>query len=217
MLRPWVMKHGSIIRGVSFDPGNNLGRCAFEVDLHTTKITILDASTVDLNQVAEKFWEELIDEVGIKLARLIALKATVRDYCRFWCPTIGLHETAFSAHGRQFGGSIESFATLRENILAIKLGFLEAEMSVQPVAINPNSVKMAVPGVKSKDKEQIKIGLRGKANLDLSKANLDSLDEHGIDSIAIAYTFCHKIVFGEHNEQPKRSKRPRRNKNKSIG
>lgn len=187
------------------DPGINLGLSVLEVDRDTRNIKVLDARTSILNDIAKHYYEELLDNQGIIIARIIVIEDLIKKYGEYWCPDFIIHETAFSAHGRRFGGSIESFASLRENILGIRLAACKFDQSIPVVSVNPSTVKYCVVGAKSDDKDQIKKGLKTKSNIDLSEVDLDSLDQHAIDAIAIGYTFVQKQYFGVSENETKRA------------
>lgn len=206
-------------RIVSIDPGVNLGLACLEVDLDTRAITGLEAHTCYLNSIVDNYHEELAAVHGMQMARMVAIEQIINAYCDGWLPDFHVHETAYSAHGRgHHSGSIESYAILRENILAIRLGFMRTEPSMRVYNVNPSTVKYTVVGVKSSDKDAVKNALMQKDDLDVSKINLDLLDQHAIDAIAIGYTFVHKRLFEElSRECSTHSNSPRRNKNKPAG
>lgn len=152
---------------------------------------------------------------GTLLARTFTIGKYLGKYCEKHEPDYGCHETAFSAHGRRnFGNSVESFAKLRENILAIKLGMVQHDQEMPIVAINPQTVKYAVVGVQSSDKSQVTAAILAKEDLDIT-FDTQYLDEHGWDALAIGYTFIKKQILGTpKNEYSKCDKRSKRNKTK---
>lgn len=205
------------IRFVSIDPGVNLGISCLEVEVATKRTIVLDSHTLRLNDVANAHYAELVEAQGLPLARIIIIEDALKKYLAHWTPNYVIHETAFSAHGRRFGGSIESFASLRENILGIKLAACRYDNTLPIIPINPSTVKYVVAGEKSDDKEMIKKALIDKVDLDLSNVSLEFADQHELDSIAIGYTFVHKHIFGvSENERAKRSKNAKRHKTKTI-
>lgn len=205
------------LRIVCVDPGINLGVSCLEVDVTTKQITTLDTHTLSLNDIANAHYSEMVESQGLVVTRIVVIEDALKKYASFWLPDFIVHETAFSAHGRRFGGSIESFASLRENILGIKLAACRYDPTLPVIAVNPSTVKYCVVGEKSDDKNQMKLGLLSKTDLDLSSVNVDELDQHAIDSIGIGYTFIQKQIFGDsENERSKRSKNAKGNKNKST-
>lgn len=207
-----------ILKVVSVDPGNNLGIAFLEVNLDTCQVVARDATTVVLDKVINKYHPELVDTHDTLLARTFTVNQVVNRYCNAWEPDYIAHETAFSAHGRRgFGNSVESFASLRENILAIKLAAMQYDTGLIIVPINPSTVKYAVAGQKSDDKDQISKALKNLEDLELD-CDTRYLDQHGWDAIAIGYTFIKKQILGvPKDEHRKRNKRPKGNKNKATG
>ena len=204
-----------LLKIVSVDPGNNLGMACLEVDLSTGMITAIDAHTLVIDDVIKTYHEELLEMHGTLLARTFTIGKYLGKYCEKHEPDYGCHETAFSAHGRlKFGNSVESFAKLRESILAIKLAMMQHNPEMLIVAINPQTVKYAVVGVQSSDKSAVTKAILAKEDLNIT-FDTQYLDEHGWDALAIGYTFIKKQILGTpKNEHSKRDKRPKRNKTK---
>lgn len=198
---------------VGVDPGNNLGQACLKVDLLTGVIIVQDALTSDIDRLLEVHYPELVETHGKLLARTFMINDVLGKYCRAWEPDFLAHETAFSSHGRlRFGNAVESFACLRENILAIKLAAMHYDTSLKIMPVNPNTVKYAVPGAQSSDKSEIKKGLMSKEDV-VFNMDVTFLDQHAWDAIAIAYTFIKKSILGvPKREHIKRNKRPKRNK-----
>lgn len=198
-------------RVVGIDPGNNLGLSCLEVDYDTKEVKALQARTDDLSKYIEKYYQDVVDHHGKAVAKILVIEKVLGGYAEFWCPDFIVHETAFARVG-----GIDAFASLRECILSIKLAAYRYKRLVQVKAINPNTVKYCVVGEKSSDKSQVISGLKRLKNLDLSEIKLEDLDEHGVDAIAIAYTFIDRHIFGVPKlESPKRSKHVKRRKTRS--
>lgn len=204
-----------LLKIVSVDPGNNLGMACLEVDLSTGMITAIDAHTLVIDDVIKTYHEELLEMHGTLLARTFTIGKYLGKYCEKHEPDYGCHETAFSAHGRlKFGNSVESFAKLRENILAIKLAMMQHNPEMPIAAINPQTVKYAVVGVQSSDKSAVTKAILAKEDLNIT-FDTQYLDEHGWDALAIGYTFIKKQILGTpKNEHSKCDKRSKRNKTK---
>ena len=202
-----------LLKIVSVDPGNNLGMACLEVDLSTGMITAIDAHTLVIDDVIKAYHEELLEMHGTLLARVFTIGKYLGKYCEKHEPDYGCHETAFSAHGRRnFGNSVESFAKLRESILAIKLAMMQHNPEMLIAAINPQTVKYAVVGAQSSDKSAVTKAILAKEDLNIT-FDTQYLDEHGWDALAIGYTFIKKQILGTpKNEHSKRDKRPKRNK-----
>lgn len=198
---------------VAVDPGNNLGMACLEVDLDSKMIKAIDAHTLVLDDVLAYYHAEIVETHGNLLARTFAINKYLQKYCDKHEPDYGAHETAFSAHGRvRFGNSVESFAKLRENILAIKLAMMHHSSTMAIIPINPQTVKYAVVGAQSGDKSAVTKALLAKEDLTLDFDH-KYLDEHGWDAIAIGYTFIKKQILGvPKNEHSKCDQRTKGNK-----
>lgn len=207
-----------ILRIVSIDPGINLGLACLEFNVDTNTVTALDSHTVVIDNYIKYYLPEMLEQHGTLLARTYAVGKVVSKYCSGWIPDFLAHETAFSSHGRsKFGNSVESFANLRENILAIKLGAVSYDSALKIVPVNPQTVKYAVIGKQNNDKADIAQGLQSLTDLVLD-CETKFLDQHGWDAIAIGYTFVKKNILGDRkSEHSKRNKRPKRNKVKRVG
>lgn len=203
-----------LLNVVGIDPGNSLGTACLSVDTESGQVTAHDATTVKIDDVIKYYHGSMLEVQGVLLTRTYVIGQVVNKYCQGWEPDYFCHETAFSAHGRErFGNSVESFASLRENILAIKLAALQYEPTMVIAPVNPNTVKYAVMDHKSSDKSEISTALKALPDLKIL-FNTEHLDQHGWDAIAIAYTFIKKRILGvPKREHPKRNKRVKRNKN----
>lgn len=206
-----------LLKIVAVDPGNNLGMACLEVDLSTGLITAIDAHTLVIDDIIKTYHEELVEKHGTLLARTHTIGKYLVKYCEKHEPDYGCHETAFSAHGRsRFGNSVESFAKLRENILAIKLGMMQYDQEMLIAPINPQTVKYAVVGAQSSDKSQVSAAIKAKEDLNIT-FDTQYLDEHSWDALAIGYTFIKKQILGTpKNEHSKRDQRSKRNKTKRV-
>ena len=202
-----------VIKIVAVDPGNNMGLSFLEFNRESGRVKALDSHTILLDKYISNYYPELLDSHGTLLARTFAVGKIIGKYCDAWVPDFLVHETAFSAHGRgRFGNSVESFAVLRENILAIKLAAMNHDVSLKIVPINPQTVKYAVAGKQSNDKDDISEALVKLPDLDI-ECETKFLDQHSWDSMAIGYTFVKKNIMGvPKNEHSKRNKRIKRNK-----
>ena len=206
-------------RVLSFDPGNNLGFAVVEFDYpNFTKAKVLVVNTLDVDKYINHYFDDDLINNHAKVAiRGLAIGTNIGILGNKWEPDFICHETAFSAHGRkQFGNSIESFACLRECILSIKFGAINFDRDVKVCEINPNTVKYCLMDHRSSDKSEIKNAVIGNDEIDLTNIQCDDLeylDQHSWDAIAIAYTFIKKKVMGVPKiEHPAPRKNPKKRK-----
>lgn len=175
----------NFIRIVSVDPGVNLGVAVIDFDLEEKKFIVRHAYTLDLSRFIPSDEEQ--DKRSIVLQRLTTVKAFIKQYLKSWQPHFGAHETAYVPHGRG-GASVYSYASLIENIISIKFGFIESSSDIKVFEINPTTVKMSVVGHKSSDKKAVLNALVADKDVDLSEINVSRLNQHNADAIAIGIT-----------------------------
>lgn len=203
------------LRIVAFDPGINLGQACLEVNLDTKKIRVVDANTLIVDSIIDQQYEELLQSHDLTLARTYVIGKYVGKYCNSMNPDYACHETAFSSHGRsRFGNAVESFAKLRENILAIKLAIMNFDMGLRIFPVNPMTVKFAVVGKQGNDKDDISKALKAKQDLEFDiDIPFELLDQHAWDAVAIGFSFIVKRILGEpKDEHSKRDQRAKGNK-----
>lgn len=182
----------SLLRLVSVDPGSNLGLACMEVDTERRVITPLDCLTVDLNKLMIHHQADNAESFDYRLVRLGQCRRVVTKYMA-WSPEIVVHETAYVPQKGM--GSISSYASLIENILTIRNAVYDFDRSILLRSIDPSTIKYAVVGKKSPDKNEIKHALVTKDNLDLSKVDTTKLDQHAFDAIAIGYAYVVRNLF----------------------
>lgn len=204
-----------IIKVCSVDPGINLGLACLEVNVDAKTIKVIEAETLVIDDIAKYHYPEILETQGVLLTRTFIINKYVGKYCEKHDVDFVVHETAFSSHGRvRFGNAVESFAKLRENILAIKLAAMNYCSRIPIVPVNPMTVKMVVCGHQSSDKDQVSKSLLAKEDLEID-FDPKYLDEHGWDAMAIGYSFIKKRLLGVPKyEHSKRDKRPKGNKTK---
>ena len=178
-------------RIVAVDPGNNLGVAVLDYYFETKKFKVLDAYTLDLSRYIPN--DDETDKRDVSLKRLAELKRFLKRYLKVWQPDVGAHETAYVPH-RGGGASIYSYASLVENILAIKFSFIESASDARIFEINPTVVKTTVVGYKSSDKSLILKALIANKDVDLSAIDITKLNQHNSDAIAIGVTFVTQHV-----------------------
>lgn len=177
--------HDNVLRITAVDPGVNLGVATIDFDLNTKIFKVRHAYTLDLVRFIPADEEQ--DKRSIVLQRLTTVKAFVKSYLETWQPHYGAHETAYVPHGGG-GASVYSYASLIENIISIKFGFIESSSDIKVFEINPTTVKMSTVGYKSSDKTLILKSLIADPMIDLSEIDVSRLNQHNADAIAIGIT-----------------------------
>lgn len=209
----------NFIRICAVDPGVNLGVATIDFDLKEKIFKVRHAFTLDLSRFIPADEEQ--DKRSIVLQRLTTVKTFIKSYLETWQPHYGAHETAYVPHGGG-GASVYSYASLIENIICIKFGFIESSSDIKVFEINPTTVKMSTVGYKSSDKTLILKSLIADPMVDLSEIDITRLNQHNADAIAIGITcirenfnlrdICNETVFGfkgktNGGKKPSRTKR----------
>lgn len=175
-------------RVVTFDPGANLGICISEMDIDHTYYKPLYAETVDLDRYAEIYLSDLIALHGKRFARCHALRIVVKGILNKWQPEVIAHETAFFNKFRVHAGIV-----LVEYLLFLRMAAIEYDPFVFIHGYAPFEVKKSVKAKKlSSDKSMITDALPKLPDIDLSLVELDTLDEHSKDSMAVGYCYYDK-------------------------
>ena len=182
------MKEPVTYRGLSLDPGGNLGVTIFELDTSHTNMKVLHTETIDLNREVDNKYSLMEQACGRRFARAFALRKVILKILKQWQVDVLVHESAFFQKFRLLAGAV-----LTEYLVFIRYAAFEYDpcLFVQPYS--PIEVKKAVGAKKlNSDKDLIKKALPALKDLDLGEVDLDLLDEHGIDSIAIGYCYFNK-------------------------
>lgn len=175
-------------RVVSIDPGANLGITVSEGDMGLTYLKPLHSETVDLNKWAVRYCSTLVETYGPRFARIYALRQVLSKVLSKWQPDFMCNENAFMMMGRVTAG-----ITLAEYVLVMKMTAHDYDPDLPVFGFAPFEIKASVKAKKiSGLKTLIKDALPLLNDLDLSNINIEELDEHSIDSIAIGYCFLSK-------------------------
>lgn len=181
-------------RVVTFDPGANLGVTVSEGDMGMTYLRPIHTETVDLNKWTERFYSEISEIYGARFARIYTLRRVVADILRKWQPDFMAHESAFLMARRVSAGII-----LAEYVLVMRMVAFEYDPMMPIYGFAPFEVKSSVKtaGKLNGNKQLITDALPKLVDLDLTNIDLKTTDEHGNDSIAIAYCFFDKNRKGK--------------------
>lgn len=165
---------------LSIDPGTQtLGYAVLEINIDTLEVVDCFAWTVDSTRL-DIYNEETALTYSEKFARIISHKTNFKNVLDFYQPLIVVSETPFFSIMRPSaaGPLYELFATLEQTVY-------EWDKEKPLYKAEPRSVKKFVNAVDHKDKNAVKTAL--KKIDELKSANLDFLDSHSIDAIAVGY------------------------------
>lgn len=173
----------SIYRILAIDPGTNaLGVAVLDVDIDTHIVTVKHATTIDVSKLCQHY-PQLIAIHGERVSKLHAVEVSLYRLFRAWRPDEIVSESPY------MGRFPQAFAALIECISSIRRAIMEYNRALPFPTIDPASVKKSV-GVSGKngDKEAMKTAIQIQSDL-VFELNVDDLDEHAIDAIAVGYAF----------------------------
>lgn len=165
---------------LSIDPGTQtLGYAVLEINIDTLEVVDCFAWTVDSTRL-DIYSEGVALTFSEKFARIISHKTNFKNVLECYQPLIVVSETPFFSIMRPSaaGPLYELFATLEQTVY-------EWDKEKPLYKAEPRSVKKFVNAVDHKDKNAVKTAL--KKIDELKSANLDFLDSHSIDAIAVGY------------------------------
>lgn len=185
------------LRIIGIDPGTDtLGVSVLEVCLATNAITLAMSATYSGNQMARNYrWISQVH--GDKAARLRAHHDNLYNIFRFWNPHEIICESPYLG---RFPSAFQALVECKQIILEAVMAFDEY-LPLQMV--EPSIVKktLGVNG-KSGDKSLMQNGILDLIHRGIiqnpSGINMQDLDEHSIDSIAVAYVRAHHVTVTNH-------------------
>lgn len=173
---------GSQYRFIGIDPGTyNLGVAVGENDGVSDKLKIVYATTFDISRMIKRH-ENVIEIHGERVARLYTVQKSLAHFFNSWKPMLITSEGPYLARHAQ------PYAALVECVSAIRRGVIDYKHNMPLYVIDPATIKTHVKvSGKSGDKSLMRKAIQNQTNLDVSAIDIDSLDEHSVDAIAIAY------------------------------
>lgn len=176
----------NIVSILAIDPGlNYTGVAHYQVDNKSKEILSIDSLTINTNTLKNTRWidQEIHNERTIKL---IKLKDAIQEIVLRTNPQIVVFENNF------YNPSMPTaYKALIESVLTIKVAIMDINNNIPFTNIEPLLIKKTVGALKGvKGKEVVKeaiMNINEISNLILH--DIDTLDEHSVDAIAIGYTF----------------------------
>lgn len=185
------------LRIMGIDPGTDtLGICVLDVSLDSDQVFLKMVQTYSGTQMS-KAYQYIQDIHGAKVARLTAHQDNFRFLLSHWHPQCVICEAPYLGH------FAAAYAALVECLSYLRVALMEYDYRLPLLMVDPPTVKKTV-GVngKSGDKGlmlQAVLSLFEKGQL-LNPLQLDiaALDDHSIDSIAVAYTQAKGLIDNNH-------------------
>lgn len=171
-------------RIVGIDPGtDNLGVSVLDVDLRTGSVTLISSQTLTASRMING-WHRISDLHGARFSRLQVLGNALVEIFVEYDPHAIISETPYFNKKRPdaFGALVEALSMIRGAVYRFC-----SSMALLKVDPAKNKANLGVSG-KSSDKELVKRAVMGLSDLhNPYQINLALLDEHSIDSLAVAW------------------------------
>lgn len=185
----WPLVPTSVVRLIAIDPGSTkCGISVFHIDLDTRKIIRIEATTIKVESLNNDTGipEEVLTNAQLRYYKLRneiirRLQAVQPHYVAYEGPFMNrLQPSAY--------GPLVSVMTLVQDAV------LSYNFTIPFNVFQPQVVKKAV-GIAGKKGKDVVIAALRKVDevMDVLVTDIDSLDDNGVDSIVVGYTF-----FKEH-------------------
>ena len=173
----------NIVRVVGIDPGVNssLGISIYEKDVESNEKALVWATTVGSKSFT-KIFSDVATDSGERFARLHGYKCFLVDLFHNWQPDYIVCE------GNYLGKFASAYGALTEIVLIIRIAAMDYRSDMPVEIIQPSVIKKCI-GVSGNtgDKELIKEAIVDLGVLFHQPQDIDKLDKHAIDAIAIGY------------------------------
>jgi Holliday junction resolvasome RuvABC endonuclease subunit len=180
-------------RILGIDPGTEtLGAASIEYNVLTGEIHGAEAKTFKGSKLISSDWVE--EYHGSRFARIQAHSSNLARILGIIEPSDVAVESPFFSHLRP-----QAYGALTEIVYAIKLTVFSYDPTLPFVLIDPPSVKNSVGAKGNADKDAVREKVLAILSARYSgRISIDRLDEHSIDSLAVAYA-CYlsrvKLMF----------------------
>lgn len=173
-----------------------MGAGVIDLDLVTGHVAIVEARTFDASQLIRQApFPQLVEIHGERYVRLLAHEENLVGYFSYWQPHNVVSESPY------MGRFPQAYAALVECVNAVRRAVYRYDAFKPLIVVDPMNVKLAV-GVSGKgqkrgntdqiNKHAVKAGLINLINsgnlLNPSLIDIDALDEHSVDALAVAYS-----------------------------
>lgn len=211
MLTTFPPRDNEHIRVIGIDPGTDtLGIAALDIHAITFEVKVVKAITLKASKdiTSSNIMAELTAPCYTRLA---SLKINLGNYISEASPNFVVSEAPFFRRGM-----LSAYKALVECIMMITNTLWEWKTSTKLYMVDPVGVKNAV-GVShiKTEKDDVRDAVlklyKDKHNEDV---NLEELDEHSIDAIAVATHFIRTELFGEDIASTRKKRNRKRKKRK---
>lgn len=181
---------GRSFRLISIDPGSDtVGIAISELDFERNTIHFVHVVTFECSKLARR--DKRVGDIhGDKVGRLWALEKLMHSLLEAWEVDVIASEAPF------LGRFATAYAALVECIKVIRSAVFAYDIDMPLHLYDPPSVKLAVgaPG-KTKDKSLIPKGIKKLSFVTwASDINIDTLDEHSTDAMAVGIAHARRLL-----------------------
>jgi Holliday junction resolvasome RuvABC endonuclease subunit len=178
------------LRVLSIDPGSyNTGIAHWHWDIGTTSFHMVDSYTLKFPDSDKRYCK--IREMGTdRIARLYHLDDSLGDILEEFRPHMVICESNYK------GRFADAYATLVECVAVIRNVLYRYDPTMPLLMVDPMSAKKAAGVVgKFKDKMDVTRALKKRTDI-VWGVDIDSLDEHSVDAVAIGYHLMQLLQMG---------------------
>lgn len=182
-------KSNEPFRIAGFDPGANLGLTHLENALDGSDPVVRRVETEKLNP-AEFGYKEIAELHGNRVVRLMIMYDRITQFLREVKPH------AVIVEGNYLGRFANAFGSLVECVTIIRSACYAYDPFMPLHIVDPTTVKTCIgmKKIRGTDKEDVRKALKALKSLKWDGVNIDDLDEHSIDSVAIAYYYSSELL-----------------------
>lgn len=175
----------SIIRILSIDPGlNNTGISIITFDYHNRVILSIETFLLQVEKLSPINWIDT-DTHSERALKLMRMREAFHRILVNFNPCLVVSESAF--YNPKFP---QAYAALIEVINTFRTCLLDYNYNIGFYTIAPTVIKTTIKANKFKGKDPIKDAVKLIPEImDVLVDDIETLDQHSIDSIAIGYTF----------------------------
>lgn len=178
------------VRSIAIDPSTKrMGISVIDINLtECAKFKLQWVETIH-GEKLEHYGSVNYDDDGAVQSRIHGLSKSYRQLLEFFKPTIAVCEDNF------LGASPDTFKRLIEAVSLLRMETESYGEGLYMVNVPPRVAKETVgANFKGTQKEDVTKGIKKYEAIDLNGHDLDVLDEHSIDAIAINLTVCERIA-----------------------
>lgn len=180
---------------VGIDPGlNTTGISKFIIDFYTNNILHIEAFTITNDKLLDT--TSLYDNIySDRLLKLYKLKEALTRIVSIINPCLIACESPFYNRFRPM-----AYGSLLETVRIIHSAVMEYNINIPFTMVEPLLVKKVIGAGMMKGKVDVKLAVNNRPELISVLTNdINTLDEHSIDAIAVGYAYYNKYIVNQRN------------------